>query len=169
MFPSADIDIVDLNTELFSVSNEFFFPIDSANVRWFAEDAAGFVKKADRRYDYICCDIWGHHLQVPGFLIERDFIQSVKNIVSAQGVFAISTNKFLHQQMAEMFVSEFEFVFSVPAPTCLLIAMNVPPKALTDGTLIADLLSKNLDVNDIRTKSMVIRLTRPADFVGKAD
>ena len=128
LFPAAGIDIVDTNRELFSISNEFFFPIDSANVRWFAEDASIFVKKAESRYDYICCDIWGHHLEAPQFLVERDFVASIRNIIGARGVFSISTQWFLHKPMTELLASEFEFVFSLRAPTCMLLAMNVPPE-----------------------------------------
>jgi spermidine synthase len=169
LFPAATIDIVDLDAELFSVSNEFFFSIDAENVHWFAEDAAGFVTKADKRYDYICCDIWGDHLQVPEFLTEYSFIQTVKRILSDNGVFAISTNKLLHAHMSGMMVHEFRNVFSVLAPTCLLIGLNASPRLVSDPKVTAHLLSNNVDINAIRDNSMLIRLTRADDLRGHAD
>jgi hypothetical protein len=169
LFPAASIDIVDLDTELFSISNEFFFRIDAANVRWFAEDASLFVKRSDRRYDYICCDIWGDHLEAPPFLAERDFIAAVRKSLNTRGIFSLSTQWFLHKPMTELLTSEFEFVFSVRAPTCLLHAMNVPPKSVTDDQLVADLRSKNLDLNAIRANSTLMRAAREDDFDAQPD
>jgi spermidine synthase len=166
LHPAATIDIVDLDAELFSVSNEFFFSIDAPNVHWFAEDASNFVRNADKRYDYICCDIWGDHLQVPEFLTEYSFIQTVRRILSEHGVFAISTNKLLHAHMSGMMVHEFKTVFSILAPTCLLIGMNGSPRLVSDPQVTAQLLANNLDVNAIRESSMLIRLARADDVRG---
>ena len=164
LFPASVVDIVDLNTELFSISNEFFFRIDSTNIRWFAEDASAFVHRAERRYDYVCCDIWGHHLEVPPFLVKKEFIASVKNVMQESAIFSLSTQWFLHKQMTELLTSEFRLVFSLKAPTCLLHATNVPPRAVSDDRLRRDLLTTNLDVDWMRDNLTLIRSVGASDF-----
>ena len=71
MFPSARVDIVDISAELIEVSHDFFFQIYSDNVGLFPEDAFSFVKKADKKYDYICCDIWAHSLEIPASCLTK--------------------------------------------------------------------------------------------------
>lgn len=164
LFPTASIDIVDLDPELFSVSSEFFFPINAENVHWFAEDASNFVNRVDKRYDYICCDIWGDHLQVPEFLTQYAFVQRVKGILSEHGAFAISTNKLLHAHMAGMMVDGFDAILSIRAPTCLLIGTNATPRLFADEDVTARLLANNIDIGAIRDNSMLIRRTHADDL-----
>ncbi len=157
LFPAAAVDIVDLNAELFAISNEYFYRIDAENIRWFSQDASEFVAKADRKYDYICCDIWGHHLEPPRFLVEEAFAASIKGIMNVDGALSVNTQWFLHKQLVHALAREFEFVQSLKAYNCILVATNQTPRATTDEKEASTLLFNNIDVNSIRANAVLMR------------
>lgn len=167
MFPSARVDIVDISAELFEVSHDFFFEIYSDNVGLFPEDAFSFVKTTDRKYDYVCCDIWAHSLEIPGFLLDGapgGFLDCVKNITNGNGVFSLNTQRYFHKQFAEALLRQFKFVFSLKGFNCLLLATDVHPKFITDKKIIDEMLVKNIDINAIQDNLVLIRTAQRDDF-----
>jgi hypothetical protein len=167
IFPSAHIDIVDISAELIEVSHDFFFQIYSDNVSLFPEDAVSFVKKVNKKYDYICCDIWAHSLAIPSFLLDGaagGFLDCIKNITNRNGVFSINTQRHLHKQFAEVLLGHFKFVFSLRGFNCLLLATHAHPKLITDKKIIAEMLSNNIDINAIQDNLLLIRTAQRDDF-----
>jgi hypothetical protein len=167
LFPSARVDIVDISAELIEVSHDFFFPIYSDNVSLFPEDALNFVTKANKKYDYICCDIWAHSLEIPGFLLdeaEGGFLDCVKNITNRNGVFSLNTQRYFHKQFAEALLRHFKFVYSLKGFNCLLLATHVHPKLITDEKIIEAMLSNNVDINAIQDNLLLIRGAQRDDF-----
>ena len=167
VFPAARVDIVDISAELFEVSHDFFFQIYSDNVGLFPEDAFGFVKRADKKYDYICCDIWAHSLEIPGFLLDGapgGFLDCINNITNKTGVFSLNTQRYFHKQFAEALLRHFQFVFSLKGFNCLLLATHVHPKLITDKTIIDEMLANNIDINAIQDNLLLIRGAQEGDF-----
>jgi hypothetical protein len=167
MFPSAHIDIVEINAELIEVSHDFFFQIYSDDVSLFPEDALAFVKKSTKTYDYICCDIWAHSLDVPSFLLDGTaggFLDCARNITSRNGVFSINTQRQLHKQFTEALLGHFRFVFSLRGFNCLLLATQEHPKLITDKKIIAEMMANNIDINAIQDGLLMIRAAQPDDF-----
>jgi len=167
IFPAARVDIVDISAELIEVSHDFFFQIYSDNVRLFPEDAFSFVRKADKKYDYVCCDIWAHSLQIPAFLLdeaEGGFLDCVRNLTTATGVFSINTQRYFHKQFAEALLRHFKFVYSLKGFNCVLLATNAHPKFITDAKTIEEMFAKNVDVNAIQDNLLVIRGALRDDF-----
>lgn len=157
--PLANVDIVDLNPELFAISNDLFFRIDSENVKRYPQDAYAFIKNVNKTYDYVCCDIWGKGLEAPEFLIKDEFWTCVRSITSLGGVFSINTQRFLHKQIAEALVKKFRFVFSLSGFNCSLLATNSRPKSTSDEDIAKDMLSKNIDIKFIFDNAMLMTST----------
>ena len=167
MFPSAHIDIVDISAELIEVSHDFFFQIYSDNVELFPEDAFTFVKRADKKYDYICCDIWAHSLEIPDFLLDEatgGFLDCIRNITNRNAVFSLNTQRYFHKLFVEALLRHFEFVFSLKGFNCLLLATHVHPKLITDPQIIKAMLSNNVDINAIQDNLLLIRGAQRGDF-----
>jgi len=165
MFPLAHIDVVDISAELIEVSHDFFFQIYSDNVTLFPQDALEFVKKADKKYDYICCDIWAHSLEIPSFVVDGAFLDCVKNISSANGVFSINTQFFLHKQLAQALARHFKSVFSLNGFNCYLLATDGHPQLTTDQGIIDEMMTNNIDVKAIQDNLILIRAARQDDFL----
>ncbi|BCF98830.1 hypothetical protein PPGU19_033990 [Paraburkholderia sp. PGU19] len=147
--PSVKIDIVDVNLELFEASHKFFFDLDSDNIQLFHEDAYHFVDRANKKYDYICCDIFGSSLEVPNYVLSGELAGKVKHCLSAEGIFAINTHRQLHKSLVESLSKSFEFVFSLPGNNCLLLCSDVWPQFVADDALIAQQLQNNVDIASI--------------------
>jgi len=165
LFPLAHIDVVDISAELIEVSHDFFFQIYSDNVTLYPEDALEFVKKADKKYDYICCDIWAHSLDIPSFLVDGSFLDCVKNISTVDSVFSINTQFFLHKRLSEALVKHFKFVFSLNGFNCFLLSTDAHPKLTTDEKIIDELMVNNMDIKAIQDNLILIRAAQPDDFL----
>jgi hypothetical protein len=150
MAASAKIDVVDINLELFEVSHKYFYNLDNESLKLYHEDAYAFVKRADQQYDYICCDIFGSNLEVPDYVMSGEFAMSVKQNLSATGIFAINTHRQLHKSMTELLSRSFKFVFSLPGNNCLLLCADSWPQFIIDETVIAQYLNKNIDIKAIQ-------------------
>jgi spermidine synthase len=157
LYPTAAIDIVDLDPDIFSVASEYFFRIDSTNVRWFSEDALDFVSKCDRQYDYICCDIWGHHLEPPRFLVEPEFFARISRILSPSGAFSMNTQWYLHKQLAHTLTAAFAHVLSLRAYNSTFVATRMPPRIEQDEGITRTALENNLDLRAIAAQSVLMR------------
>lgn len=167
MFPSAHVDIVEINAELIEVSHDFFFQIYADNVSLFPEDAFPFVKTVNKKYDYICCDVWAHGLEVPTFLLDGaagGFLDCAKNITNTNGVFSVNTQRHLHKQFAEVLLEHFKFVFSLRGFNCLLLATHEHPKLITDNKVIEEMAANNIDINAIQDNLVLIRAAQRDDF-----
>ncbi|WP_157647946.1 spermidine synthase [Burkholderia ubonensis] len=148
--PSAHIDIVDLNLELFEPSHTFFFDLDSENLELFHEDAYHFVSRSQKKYDYICCDVFGSSLEVPDYVLSGELTEKVKRCLSEAGIFAINTHRQLHKSLIESLSLSFKFVFSLPGNNCLLLCSDAWPQFIFDDATIAQQLVNNVDIAAIR-------------------
>lgn len=164
-FPEANIDIVDINLELFEVSHRHFFNIESNNVKLFHEDAHSFIQRASEKYDYICCDIWTHSLDVPNYILSGEFSALAKNCLTENGIFSINTQKVLHKNLCESLIRQFKFVLSLQGYNCSLLCTNSPPDFPTDADLAADLLSRNINIEAIRDNMILLQSVKSSGLM----
>jgi hypothetical protein len=148
--PSARIDIVDIALELFEPSHRYFFDLGSDNVELYHEDAYSFIRRSNKRYDYICCDIFIASLEVPNYVLSGEFAEAVKNCLSGAGILAINTHRQSQKSLTESMSKSFKFVFSLPGNNCLLLCTDAWPQFVTDENLIAQQLQNNLDIKAIQ-------------------
>ena len=157
MHPQATIDIVDINYDLFEVANKFFFNIDADNVNLFHEDAYGYIQRIDKQYDFICCDIWTHSLDVPDYMAAGTFSNRARELLSENGLYAINTNRTLLKTIAEPLTRDFNHVFSLQGNNCLLWASNAWPDFIEDADVIAHHLSNNIDITAIQDNMVLMQ------------
>lgn len=160
LVPLAEIDIVDLNRELFEVSDRYFFSLQAQNVHLYHADAFAFVVQAAERYDYIACDIWGPSLEVPPFLLTTDFYENIKRILADAGVFAINTANHVHKHATEQILNRFKRASSLEGNNTFLIGSDnplVPLQGMADPKILHNLLAINIDVRRITARAIVMQ------------
>lgn len=93
LFPTAVIDIVEIDPAVVNVARQFFGFHPGQNVRIFEEDGRVFIKRAGKtaqRYDLIMLDAFDHEY-IPEHLLTREFLLEVKKLLTADGVLAANT------------------------------------------------------------------------------
>lgn len=155
--PEAKVDIVDINLELFDACSRYFVNLDAEAVSLYQEDAYGFVKRSGKRYDFVCCDIFGASLEVPDYLLSGEFAAAVKRCLSDAGIAAFNTHRALHKSMAEALCRQFKFVFSLPGNNALLLCTDVWPQFVLDERVEAAQRRNNVDVRAIRDSMTLMR------------
>ena len=84
-FPNMKIDAVDIDPGVVEVAKSHFGFREDAKMRAHVEDGRRFVEKARERYDLIVLDGFGTD-SVPPHLTTREFLQSVRRILTPHGV-----------------------------------------------------------------------------------
>lgn len=99
IYPSAKIDIVDIDPEMPEIAKEYFNFSVSRNVRVFIDDAFLFMLQTRRKYDVICLDTYCAD-QFPRTVDNPDFLIRASGILKSGGVVAanlMSANSALFQ------------------------------------------------------------------------
>jgi spermidine synthase len=157
LFPDAIIDIVDIDRELFDVSNRLFFSIDSPQVNLHHADAYAFLKSTVYKYDYICCDVWGGALAPPPFITDHEFYVAAKKGLQDQGIFSINTRDILHKKVVELLAERFQCILSLRGNNSLLIAGDEMNLQEMDTAQKEKLASINIDVEYIENNLLMIK------------
>jgi len=84
-FPNMKIDAVDIDPAVVEVAKSHFGFREDAKMRAHVEDGRRFVEKSQSRYDLIVLDGFGTD-NVPPHLATREFLQSVRRILTPRGV-----------------------------------------------------------------------------------
>lgn len=93
LFPSAQIDVVEIDEAVVRVAKEFFFFEETDNMRVFVDDGRPFIKRAGirgQRYDYIVLDAFSGDY-IPEHMLTREFLEEVKSIMSPDSVLVANT------------------------------------------------------------------------------
>ncbi|MBO9536358.1 fused MFS/spermidine synthase [Herbaspirillum sp.] len=159
-YPEAQIDVVDLNRDLFDAAHNHFFSLDADNVELFHEDAFSFIRRATRKYDYICCDIWTESLDIPEFVVSGAFSSQVKASLNPGGVFALNTQKNVQKEMTESLTKDFKNLFSLPGYNSMFLASDAWPAFIQDEKMIAHYLELNIDINFIHDNMILMQSAR---------
>jgi hypothetical protein len=157
MAPQAKLDIVDINLELFDACSRYFFNLDAERFTLYQEDAYGFVKRSNKRYDFVCCDIFGASLEVPDYLLSGEFATAAKRCLADDGIVAFNTHRALHKNMAESLCRHFKFVFSLPGNNALLLCTDAWPQFVLDARVEAVQRGNNVDMKGILDSMTLMR------------
>lgn len=76
----VQIDLVDINPEVFQVAHAFFGLDDLSHFSMYAHDGREFVKRIGTRYDAVCVDMWDS-TGVPEWLLADEFWNDILGIV----------------------------------------------------------------------------------------
>ncbi len=93
MFPTANIEIVEINPVIFEVAQKYFFFKPRKNTNVIIEDGYLFLQDAiskNKKYDFIIVDAFSKDSIVPVFITE-EFAKMVKSGLSEGGVVVVNT------------------------------------------------------------------------------
>jgi spermidine synthase len=103
LFPSAVIDVVEIDAAVYRVAQQFFDFKESDQVKVSVADARVFVKRAQIRknsYDIIILDAFTGEY-IPEHLMTREFLEEVRSLLTDTGVVVantFSTSKLYHYE-----------------------------------------------------------------------
>ncbi len=93
LFPTAEIDIVEIDEAVVRVAEEFFFFAETPNMSVYVDDGRPFIKRAGIRgqsYDYVVLDAFSGDY-IPEHMLTLEFLEEVKRIMTADGVIVANT------------------------------------------------------------------------------
>ena len=85
LYPSALIDVVEIDPEMPEVAERFFFFRLTKNMKMHLNDGRVFIKRTKRNYDLIFLDAY-HSDSIPFHLTTVEFLKEVKDILRENGV-----------------------------------------------------------------------------------
>ena len=90
-FPNAQIDVVEIDPELFNIAQRYFNVEDWSNMNVYGEDARGFVNRGGNgeKYDFILVGV-SHDIAMPWQFVTREFGEAVRKMLVDDGVVAVN-------------------------------------------------------------------------------
>ncbi len=153
LFPTARIDVVEIDEAVYNVAREFFFFEENDSMDVAIMDARVFVKRAilrNARYDYVVLDAFTGDY-IPEHLLTREFLEEVKQILTPDGVLVantFSTSRFYdHESVTYQAVYDGFFNFKLPYSGNRIIITSLQPlpqrgELVTRAQRIAERLKK---------------------------
>lgn len=89
-YPELQIDVVELDPGIISLSRSHFGLSDNPRLRIIEEDARMFLQKTTERYDVILCDVFTSHYSIPFHLVTVEAIQRMRNALTPAGVVLVN-------------------------------------------------------------------------------
>lgn len=83
--PDSSIDVVEIDPELETISQQYFGYTNPANVTEVFTDARVYVNQTDKRYDMIIVDVYGD-TSIPFTLMTREYGQAIAKLLQPDGV-----------------------------------------------------------------------------------
>lgn len=84
-YPAVDIDVVEIDPTVASISKEYFFLRTKPNLKLFIEDGRRFVQKANKKYDIIVIDVCYSDSEFPFHMLTQEFFNELKKIAKPYG------------------------------------------------------------------------------------
>ncbi|MBI5057388.1 MAG: fused MFS/spermidine synthase [Nitrospirae bacterium] len=84
-YPEANIDAVEIDTDIVSVAKEYFYFKENKNLKVHAGDARQFIKRSKKKYDIIFLDAYQGDY-IPFHLTTVEFLREVKSRLKDNGV-----------------------------------------------------------------------------------
>jgi len=84
-YPNAHIEVVEIDPEITRIVYKYLGLPASTKIRTYNEDGRWFVMNCDEKYDLLFIDAY-NDLSIPYHLTTREFAQSLRNILNADGI-----------------------------------------------------------------------------------
>jgi len=124
--PDLEVDYVEIDPAVARIARQFFFFEDDPRTRVHIEDARQYLRRSDRRWDYIYTDAY-IGMSIPFHLTTVEFLDEVKRHLNPGGVVGLNLAAGLQepfpQAILNTLVNRFEtvFAFAVRGSTNLYI------------------------------------------------
>lgn len=82
---NANVDIVEIDQDIVSVAEKYFYFNQNSRMRVFVDDGRIFIKRTPKKYDMIFLDAYQNEY-IPFHLTTLEFLQEVKNKLNGDGV-----------------------------------------------------------------------------------
>ncbi len=112
-FPSAHLDIVEIDGQLTQISQEHFAFEKAMNTTIYNEDARYFLQKEHQAYDVVLYDVLTSPLSIPFHLTTQETFKEVSHILMDDGVLILNLLGDLKGKSARFIESEFLTLQSV--------------------------------------------------------
>ena len=171
LFPTAEIDVVEIDQAVVNVAKEFFFFAETENMKVSVNDARVFVKRAGilgKKYDYIVLDAFSGDY-IPEHLLTQEFLEEVKSIMTDDAVLVantFSTSRFYdHESVTYQRVFNEFFNFKMPSSGNRIILTqlkSLPPR----GQLVseAQAISQRMEKYGVPILEFPARLSTRVDW-----
>ena len=93
LFPTAKIDVIEIDDAVVKVAKEYFQFSETRNMKVYVGDGRPFIKRAGLRgnkYDYIVLDAFSGDY-IPEHMLTREFLEEVKAIMTRDSVLVANT------------------------------------------------------------------------------
>lgn len=84
-YPDANIDVVEIDTDIIQVAKEYFYFKENKNLKVHPGDARQFIKRSKKKYDIIFLDAYQSDY-IPFHLTTVEFLREVKSRLKDNGV-----------------------------------------------------------------------------------
>jgi spermidine synthase len=102
-FPSAIVDVAEIDPQVVDVGYRYFKLGDYANVHAHAADARQYLRtQKDQRWDLIFGDAYNGIRAIPSHLVTKEFFQLVSDRLTPEGVFIVNIISAVQGERAEL-------------------------------------------------------------------
>ncbi len=138
-YPAAKIDVVDIEPDLYKLSQEFFKLDDSyTNIFPLVGDGRNLITKTDNKYDIILGDAYGSIYSVPSHLVTVEFFQLLKSRLSDDGIVMLNIIGNLSKNKSDFLKSEVK-TFKQVFPYSYFLAVESPASSNTQNFIFIGL------------------------------
>ncbi len=85
-YPGKHMDVVEIDSDLATISSDYFDFVQPANTTIFAQDGRRFIQGSDQTYDIVFMDAYSGAMNIPFHLTTVEFLEELKQVVEADGL-----------------------------------------------------------------------------------
>jgi spermidine synthase len=111
--PNILVDLVEIDPVVVDVSRDYFYLTADERLKIFVEDGRRFVRRTTQRYDLVILDAFTVGGQIPFHLTTREFMNEIKGLLVADGVFLANITAALEGPRSRILRSEYKTVATV--------------------------------------------------------
>ncbi|MBM3309576.1 MAG: methyltransferase [Candidatus Altiarchaeales archaeon] len=135
-YPQVQVDVVDIDGEVFKAAEVFFNLSESERMRFHVNDARMFVKNSEGKYDLIVMDVFSSTHAVPFHLTTREMVVELERHLNDDGVLFFNVISSINGSQSLFFRSVYKTVGSV-FPTVYVLPVKKNASVMNNIILIA--------------------------------
>lgn len=159
--PGADVTVVEINSDVIALRDEFLIPSDDDRFRILCADGAAFVRHPPQRYDWIMVD--GYDGQgLPAALSSRSFYERCQAALSPDGILILNLQadtsqcRLLTQRLSKLFDGQVLSIESDEGGNEIVLATS--PHAMRSG--LTGFQGRWQALSDVHRETLAVCSTR---------